>query len=210
MMTTIHTRHLKIHVQTVNNTTVRQYCIQFPLFFPTHTVLTLSPRPFPSHHFTTHINFSNKVSFLPPSLHFTSLHFISLHYTFRWFSLHFTSFHFTNLLEDFHFALLHFTTLLDDFQHTLSSFNSPRLSLMSFCRRYISLIPSLRHLNHSSLRPYTAGPAFATERVPYTPYCPACPCQWATTCWNCTNWGVSKTAHVFRFAFCVTKNVNTQ
>ena len=59
--TTINTTHLKIqHAQTVSNTTVRQYCIQFPVFFPTHTVLTLSPQPFTSHHFSTHINFSHK------------------------------------------------------------------------------------------------------------------------------------------------------
>ena len=101
-LTTIHTRHLKIqHVQTVNNTTVRKYCIQFPVFFPTHIVLRPSPQPFTSHHFTNHVNFSHKVSFLPPSLHFTSLHFQMI----------FTS---------FYFASLYF---LDDFQHTLSSFN---------------------------------------------------------------------------------------
>jgi len=75
-LTTIHTRHLKIqHVQKVNNTKVRKYCIQFSVFFPTHTVLTLSPQPFTSHHFTTHTNFSNKVSFFP--LPYTSLHFTS-------------------------------------------------------------------------------------------------------------------------------------
>ena len=80
-LTTIQTRHFKIqHVQKLNNTTVRKYCIQFQVFFPTHTVLTLSPQPFTSHQFTTHINFSHKVSFLPPSLHFTSLHFTSLHF----------------------------------------------------------------------------------------------------------------------------------
>ena len=97
------TRHLKIqHVKKVNNTKVRKYCIQFLVFFPTHTVLTLSPQPFTSHHFTTHINFYHKVSFLLPSLHCTSLHFIS--------------FHFATLLDDFHFILLRFSTLLDDFQ----------------------------------------------------------------------------------------------
>jgi hypothetical protein len=115
-LTTIHTRHLKIqHVQKVNNTKVRKYCIQFPVFFPTHNLITLSPQPFTSHHFTTHINFSHKVSFSPfptlhfTSVHFTSLHFISLHFT----SLHFISLHFTSLLDDFHFILLRFSTLLD-------------------------------------------------------------------------------------------------
>ena len=103
--TTIHTTHLKIqHVQKVNNITVRKYCIQFLVFFPTHTVLTLSPQPFTSHHFTTHTNFSHKVS-------------------------PYTSLHFTTLLDDFHFILLRFSTLLDGLQHTLSSFNSARLSL---------------------------------------------------------------------------------
>jgi len=125
-LTTIHTRHLKVqHVQKVNNTTVRKYCIQFPVFFPTHTLLTLSPQSCTSHHFTTHIDFSHKVSFLPPFLHCTSLHFTSLHFT----SLHFTSLHFTSLLlDDFHFILLRFFAHLVDFQHTLTSFNSPRLS----------------------------------------------------------------------------------
>ena len=56
--------------------------------FPTHILLTISPQPFTSQHFTAHINFSHKVLFVPPSLHF-----ISLHYTFRWSSLHFTSLH---------------------------------------------------------------------------------------------------------------------
>jgi len=80
-LTRIHTRHLKIqHVRKVNNTKVRKYCIQFPVFFPTHISLTLSPHPFTSHHFTTHINLSHKVSFLPPSLHFTLLHVTSLHF----------------------------------------------------------------------------------------------------------------------------------
>ena len=46
--------------------------------FPTHTVLTLSPQPFTSHHFTAHINFSHKVTFHFTSLHITSLHFTSL------------------------------------------------------------------------------------------------------------------------------------
>jgi len=56
-LTTIYTTHLKIQpVQKVNNTKVRKYCIQFPVFFPTHTVLTLSPQPYTSHHFTAHIN----------------------------------------------------------------------------------------------------------------------------------------------------------
>jgi len=68
-------------VSKVNSPTVRKYCIQFPVCFPTHNLMTLSPQPFTSHHFTTHINFSHKVSFLPPSLHFTSLHFTSLHFT---------------------------------------------------------------------------------------------------------------------------------
>jgi hypothetical protein len=87
-LTTIHTRHLKIQrVQTVNNTTVRKYCIQFPVFFLTHTVLTLSPQPFTSHHFTTHIDLSHKVSFFPPSLHCTSLQFTSVHFN----SLHYIS-----------------------------------------------------------------------------------------------------------------------
>jgi len=82
--TTIHTTHLTTQpVQTVNNTTVRKYCMQFPIFFPTHTVLTLSPQPFTSHHFTTYINFPHNVSFLLPSLHCNSLHFVPLHYTFR-------------------------------------------------------------------------------------------------------------------------------
>ena len=40
-----------------NNTKVRKFCICFLVFFPTHILLTLSPQPFPSHHFTTHINF---------------------------------------------------------------------------------------------------------------------------------------------------------
>ena len=85
--TTIHTRHLKIqHVQTVNSTKVRKYCIQFVVFFPTHIVLTLSPQPFISHHFTTHINFSHKVSFLPPSLHCTSLHFKYLKLSLKFFN----------------------------------------------------------------------------------------------------------------------------
>ena len=84
--TTIHTTKLTtIHtiqpVQTVNNTTVRKYCIQFAVFFPTHTVLTLSPQPFTSHYFTTHINFSHKVSCLPPSLQFTSLHLTLVRFT---------------------------------------------------------------------------------------------------------------------------------
>jgi len=75
-LTTIHTTHLTTHpVQTVNNTTVRKYCIQFPVFFPTHTVLTLSPQPFTSHHYTAHINVSHKVSFFTPTptLHLTSV-----------------------------------------------------------------------------------------------------------------------------------------
>ena len=68
-MTTIHTRHLTIqHVQKVTNPKLRKYCIQFPVFFPTHTVLTLSPQPCTSHHFAAHINNSHKVSFLLPSL----------------------------------------------------------------------------------------------------------------------------------------------
>ena len=109
-LTIIHTRHLKIqHVQKVNNTKVRNYCTYFLVFFPTHHLITLWPQPFTSHHFTTHIHFSQK-SLFPPSLHCTSLHF-------------------TTPLDDFHFILFHFSTLLDDFQHTLSSFNSPRLSL---------------------------------------------------------------------------------
>jgi len=111
-LTTIHTRELKIqHVQKVNNTTVRKYCIQFPVFFPTHILLAISPQPFTSHHFTPLINFSHKVSFLPPSLHFTSLHFTSL----RFASLHFASLHFTSL----HFTSLHFTSLhLISLHHT--------------------------------------------------------------------------------------------
>jgi len=81
-LTTLQTRHLKIqHVQRVNNTKVRKYCIQFPVFFPTHIVLRLSPQPFTSHQFTNHINFFHKVSFLPPSLRCTSLHFTSFHFT---------------------------------------------------------------------------------------------------------------------------------
>ena len=89
-LTTIRTRHLKIqHVQKVNNTTVTKYCTQFLVFFPTHNLITLSPQPFTSHHFATHINFSHKVSFLPHSLHCTSLHFISRHCTFRWFPANF-------------------------------------------------------------------------------------------------------------------------
>jgi hypothetical protein len=71
-MTTIHTKHLKIqHIQKVNNTKVRKYCIYFLAFFPTHIVLTLSPQPVKEwgESFTNHINFSYKVSFLPPSLH---------------------------------------------------------------------------------------------------------------------------------------------
>jgi len=40
-LTTIHTRQLKIqHVEKVSNTIVRKYCTQFPVFFPTHIVLT--------------------------------------------------------------------------------------------------------------------------------------------------------------------------
>ena len=81
-LTTIDKRHLKIqHVQKLNNTKVRKYCIQFLEFFPTHIELTLSPQPFTSHHFTTHINFSHKVTFLPPSQHCPLLHFTSkIHY----------------------------------------------------------------------------------------------------------------------------------
>jgi len=78
--TTTHTRHLKIqHVQKVNNPTVIKYCLQFSVFFPTYIVLTLSPQSFTCQHFTTHINFTHKVSFLPPfpTLHCTLLHFIS-------------------------------------------------------------------------------------------------------------------------------------
>jgi len=60
----MHTRNLKIHVQKVNNTKVRKYCIQFLVFFPTHDVLTLSPQPFTSHHFTTHM--PDAVFFLRP------------------------------------------------------------------------------------------------------------------------------------------------
>jgi len=91
-MTTIHTRHLKIqHAKKVNNTKIRKYYIQFLVFFPRYTVLTVSTQPFTSHHFTTHINFSNKVWFFPYSLHCTALHFTSLHFT----SLHFTSLHYT-------------------------------------------------------------------------------------------------------------------
>ena len=109
-LTTIDTRHLKTqHVHKVNNTKVRKYCTsQFLVFFPTHILFTLSTQPFTFHHFTTHINFSHKVSFSP---------------------LPYTSLHFTTLLDDFHFTLLRSFTLLDDIQHTLSSFNSPRLSL---------------------------------------------------------------------------------
>ena len=81
-LTTINTTHLTIqHVQTVNSTTVRKYSIQFPALPPTHTVLTLSPQPFTSHHFNTHIIISYKVSFIPRSLHYTSLHFTSFHFT---------------------------------------------------------------------------------------------------------------------------------
>jgi len=120
-LTTVHTRHLKIqHVQKVNNTMVRKYCIQFPVFFPTHTVLTLSPQPFTSHHFTAHINFSCEVSFFPP----------------------FPTLHFTTVLDDFHFILLRFSTLLDDFRHylPLSPFNSPRLSVfLTLCLKIISV-----------------------------------------------------------------------
>jgi hypothetical protein len=109
-LTTIHTRHLKIqHVEKVNRTTVRQYCIQFPYFSPTHTVLALSPQPFTSHHFTTHINVSHKDSFLPPSLHFTSLHFASL---LDDFSLHFTSFLCTFRRFATHFILLYLTSII--------------------------------------------------------------------------------------------------
>ena len=120
-LSTIHTRHLKIQqVEIVNYTRARDYCIKFVVFIPSHILLTLSPQPFTSHHLTTHINFSHKVSFLPPSLHCTSLHFTSFH---------FTSCHFTTLLYDFHFILFRFSTLFNDFQHNLSSFNSSRLSL---------------------------------------------------------------------------------
>jgi len=92
-------------------------CIQFPVFFPTHTVLTLSPQPFTSHHFITHINFSHKVSFPPPpplfpTLHFSSLHFISLHYTFRRLLLHFTSLHYTFRWFPTHFIFLHLTSII--------------------------------------------------------------------------------------------------
>jgi len=131
-MTTIHTRQVQQYTQDnqqqhtqdilkynmyikVNNTKVRKCRVQFLVFSPTHIALSLSPQPFTSHHFTTQINFSHKVSFLPHSLHCTSHHFIS--------------FHFITLLDDFHFILLRSYTLLDDFQHTSSSFNSPRLSL---------------------------------------------------------------------------------
>jgi len=89
--TTMHTRQLTtIHTRHLRNTTCtkgkqhhgKKVLYTFSsIFFHTHTVLRLSPQPFTSHHFTTHINFSHKVSFLPLSLHCTSLHFISLHYT---------------------------------------------------------------------------------------------------------------------------------
>jgi len=60
-----------MHVKQVNNTKVRKYCIQFLVFFPAHTVLTLSPQPFT----LPLINFSHKVSFLPPSGVSSSLRF---------------------------------------------------------------------------------------------------------------------------------------
>ena len=101
----------------VNNTKVRKNCIQFLVIFPTHVLLTLSPQPFTFQHFTTHINFSHKVSFLSP--------FPTLHYT----SLHFTSFLFTTLSDYFYFILLRFCTLLDDFQHTLSFFPCYKLDI---------------------------------------------------------------------------------
>ena len=87
---TINTRYLKIqHVQKVNNTTVRKYCTQFLVFFPTHNLITLSPQPFTSDHFTTHINFSNKVSFFRfPTPHFTSQHFQMIFTSFYFASLH--------------------------------------------------------------------------------------------------------------------------
>ena len=112
-LTTIHTRHLKIqHVEKVNNTKVRKYCIQFLAFFP-HTYCT--------HAFTPALHFSPlyySYKLFPWSLPYTALHFTSLH---------FTSFHFAALLDNFYFILLRFSTFLDDFQHTISSFNSPRL-----------------------------------------------------------------------------------
>jgi len=67
----------------VNNTTVRKYPIQFPVFFPTHTVLSLSPQPFTSHHFTTHINFSHKSPFYP--LPYTALSGYSACQEITWF-----------------------------------------------------------------------------------------------------------------------------
>ena len=89
--TTIYTRHLKIqYVQKINNTKVRNYFIQFLVFFPTHISLTLEHQPSISHLFTTHINISHSVSFFPPSLHFISLQYTPL-----------TSFKFTTLLNDF-------------------------------------------------------------------------------------------------------------
>ena len=124
-MTTIHTRqlqeytqdnsqqytkkHLKIqHVQKVNNTKVRKYCTQFLVFFPTHNLMMLSPQSFTSHHFTTHINFSHKVSFsLFPALHFTSLHFASRHFT----SLHFTHFYMICLSAPLYAQCLSYSTI---------------------------------------------------------------------------------------------------
>ena len=81
--------------------------MQFLVFFPTHTLLTLSAQPFTSHHFTTHINFFHKVSFLPPSLHCTSLHFQMIFTSFYFASVHFQMISNTLYLPlthlDFHF-----------------------------------------------------------------------------------------------------------
>jgi len=84
-MTTIHTTNNSTHKTSQNTTRTKgkqphgkKVLYTVSSIFPTHIVLTLSHQPFTSHHFTTHINFSHKVSFLPPSLHFTSLHFTTV------------------------------------------------------------------------------------------------------------------------------------
>ena len=105
------------HVRKVNNTKVRNYSIYLIFVFPciiiygfcllinpiqyivsstfSHTYCTRALTPaLTSDHFPTHINFSNKDSFFPPPLHFTSLHFLSLHFQMIFTSLYFISLNF--------------------------------------------------------------------------------------------------------------------
>ena len=89
-LTTIHTRYLKIQSRTKGKQHQGKKILYVVLvIFPTKNLITLSPQPFTSHHFITHVKCSHKVIFplLYTTINFTSLHFTSLHST----SLHFKS-----------------------------------------------------------------------------------------------------------------------